>query len=84
MVSRGGSTGGAAGTRSISSFGSDRRTSFRGERGGGGAYGRGSGASSMMGYDIWRGFSFLEKRRKIDCFLKSGAGLVSTANMALD
>jgi hypothetical protein len=35
----------------------------------------------MMGYDIWRGFSFLEKRRKIDCFLKSGAGLVSTANM---
>lgn len=79
MVSRGGSTGGVVGIRSTSSFGIDRRTSFRGERGGGCAYGR--GASSTMGYDIWRGFSFLEKRLKIDCFLKSGAGLVSTANM---
>lgn len=42
------------------------------------------GSSSMMGLEIWRGLSFLVvKRLKMDCFLSSGAGAVSTANMVL-
>jgi hypothetical protein len=72
LVLRGGSVGGASAIRSSCRSG-ERRTSFRGERGDCGGFHW--FASPMIGLEMSRGLSFLEKRRKIDAFLNSGGGL---------
>jgi hypothetical protein len=79
LVLRGGSVGGASAIRSSCRSG-ERRTSFRGERGDCGGFHW--FASPMIGLEMSRGLSFLEKRRKIDAFLNSGGGcVVSIASM---